>query len=132
MPYTKDWRAYPPAFVQLIEAAALRRVEIPCEDAKKAKSLEAKLHAFFGVLHRSAARDPAVLPLDNLSRRVMIKAKGNILVAIPRDQEPDNLLILSALAGANGTTSGDLAGVEVSPEMKELFAKSLTNANIDI
>lgn len=132
MTYAQDWRSFPPAFTELIEAAAVRKVEIPCVDAKKAKSLESKLHAFFGVLHRAAAKDPSVVPLDNLSRKVQIKAKGSVLVCIPRDQEPDNLLILDALRGANGTSASDLAGVEVSPEMKKYFEGVLTNENLPI
>lgn len=124
MSHAKDWRAYPPAFVQLVETAALRQVTIPCESERKATSLVAKLHAFFGVLHRTAANDPAMLPLDNLSRKVQVKREGTLVMCRPRDMEEDNQLVLAALGQAPQTTlEGD---VPMSAEMRELMAKTLT------
>ena len=52
MSYSKDWRSYPPSFKQLIEAAALRRVVVPCGTPEKARSMKNRLHSFFGVLRR--------------------------------------------------------------------------------
>ena len=126
MSYTKDYRAYPPAFLTLLEAASIREVTIPCADEKDAKRLEGRLHAFFGVLHRSAKSDPAVIPLDNLCRQIKVKASGSSLVAMPRDMEQDNRLILTAL----GVPSivAEAGGAPMSPEMREMFAKGLTTA----
>lgn len=125
MSYTKDPRGYPPAFEALVRAAAIREVRIPCLDAKDAKRMEGRLHAYFGVLHRSVAKDKSYLELDNLSRRVKIKAVGAELVAIPRDMEADNSLILAAL-GQPSPMAGDATGAVLSPEMAEMFAKALT------
>lgn len=124
MTYTKDPRGYPPAFTNLIEAACLREVRIPCESPAAAKSLEGRLHAFFGVLHRSAARDPEYLPLDNMARKVKVKAVESELVAIPRDLEPVNALILAALGNQPPAKEADIP--VMSAEMAEMFAKSLT------
>jgi hypothetical protein len=127
MSYTKDWRAYPPAFVTLIEAAHLREVRVPCADSRDAKRLEGRLHAFFGVLHRSADKsgaEPEIKTLDNIARQIKIKAVGLELVAIPRDMEQDNQLILAALGSPPPQQSADLASM--SPEMREMFAKTLT------
>lgn len=124
MTYTKDPRGYPPAFISLVEAACLREVRIPCADARDAKRLEGRLHAFFGVLHRTVAKDPSLLPLDNMARRVKVKAVDSVLVAIPRDLEPDNALILAALSNTPTQTGEALA--PMSAEMAEMFAQSLT------
>lgn len=125
MTYTKDPRGYPPAFNQLIETAVLREVRIPCADPRDAKRLEGRLHAYFGVLHRTAAKDPSYVTLDNMARKVKIKAVDSTLVAIPRDMEPDNALIMSAL-GASPPT-GETSAPSMSPEMAEMFAKALTS-----
>jgi len=125
MTYARDWRSYPPSFNALIERAALQEVRIPCKDAKDAKRLEGKLHAYFGVLHKSVIKDLELIPLDNLSRRVRVKAEGDVLVAMPRDQEPDNELILRALAQTSSSAT-DKGDVPMSPVMRELFAKTLT------
>lgn len=124
MSYTKDPRGYPPAFINLVETAVLREVRIPCASPADAKRLEGRLHAFFGVLHRTAAKDPAYLPLDNMARKVKVKAVESELVAIPRDMEPDNALILAALGATLPTKEAD--AVPMSAEMAEMFAKSLT------
>jgi hypothetical protein len=124
MTYTRDPRGYPPAFIELVHAACLREVRIPCADEQDAKRLEGRLHAFFGTLHKAAAREPEYLALDNSCRRVKVKAVGRYLVAIPRDLEPDNMLIMAALDTAQPTpASGD---VSMSPEMAKLFAQALT------
>lgn len=124
MSYTKDPRGYPPAFINLVETAVLREVRIPCASPADAKRLEGRLHAFFGVLHRTSVKDPSYLPLDNMARKVKIKAVESALVAIPRDMEPDNALILAALgASLPMKEAGD---APMSAEMAELFAKSLT------
>ena len=125
MSYTKDPRGYPPAFTNLIEAAHVREVRIPCASPADAKRMEGRLHAFFGVLHRTAAKDPSYLPLDNMARKVKIKAVESTLVAIPRDMEPDNALILAALGQT--PTVGDASTPAMSAEMAEMFAKSLTS-----
>lgn len=122
MSYTRDHRSYPPAFIKLIETAAVREVRIPCVDLKDAKRLEGRLHAFVGVLHKAALKDPEIVALDACSRRVQIKAIGSELVAIPRDLEPDNQLILASL----GTPGEKPADVPMSAEMREMFAKGLT------
>ena len=127
MSYTKDYRAYPPAFITLVETAALREVRIPCTSPADAKRLEGRLHAFFGVLHRSAAKDPELVSIDNLARQVKIKAVESELVAIPRDLEGDNKLILGALGSPTGTARASEA--PMSPEMRELFVKTLTPQN---
>lgn len=124
MTYTKDPRGYPPAFTQLVETACLREVRIPCTDARDAKRLEGRLHAYFGVLHRTAAKDPSFIPLDNMARKVKVKAVDSTLVAIPRDMEPDNALILAALG--NVPPTGETSAPSMSPEMAEMFAKALT------
>jgi hypothetical protein len=126
MSYTKDWRAYPPAFTSLVEAAALKEVRIPCKDHADAKRLEGRLHAFFGVLHRGAARpspDEGLRELDNLSRQVKVKAIGNDLVAMPRDMEADNVNILAALGQT--PTDAKPEDVPMSAEMVKMFAKGL-------
>lgn len=126
MSYTKDWRAYPPAFTSLVEAAATREVRIPMGDYKSAKRLEGRLHAFFGVLHREGARlgsDEQVKTLDNLSRQVKIKAVDCDLVAMPRDMEADNKIILAALGQA--AVGQSVSEVPMSTEMRELFGKGL-------
>lgn len=124
MSYTKDPRGYPPAFINLVETAVLREVRIPCASPADAKRLEGRLHAFFGVLHRTAAKDPSYLPLDNMARKVKIKAVESTLVAIPRDMEPDNALILAALG--TSLPMKEAGDAPMSAEMAELFAKSLT------
>jgi hypothetical protein len=124
MSYTKDYRAYPPAFITLIETAHLREVRVPCASEKDAKRLEGRLHAFFGVLHRNAAANPEIIPLDNLCRQIKVKAVGTELVAIPRDMEQDNILVLAALGSSPGTIGA--GEIPMSPEMRELFAKGLT------
>lgn len=126
MTYSRDWRSYPPAFVSLIEAASLREVIIPCASERDAKRLEGKLHAFFGVLHRGVEKRPETLSIDNLSRRVQIKAVGSNLLARPRDLEPDNALILAALAQA-GTP--ELDNINVPPEIMKLMVQPLTPTN---
>ena len=125
MTYAKDWRSYPPMFVNLIEQASLRTVEIPCADEKDAKRLEGKLHAFFGALHRNALKDKELVPLDNSSRRVRVKAQGSILFAGPRDTEPDNQLIAQALGLSPATNNA--GEVPMSAELRELMAQSLTS-----
>lgn len=124
MTYTRDPRGYPPAFTNLVEAACLREVRIPCASFKEAKALEGRLHAFFGVLHRAAAKDPEYLTLDNMARKVKVKAVEHELVAIPRDLEPVNALILAALGNQSPADSAGVA--PMSAEMAEMFAKSLT------
>ncbi len=124
MSYTKDPRGYPPAFVNLVETAVLREVRIPCSTPADAKRLEGRLHAFFGVLHRTAAKDPSYLPLDNMARKVKVKAVNSTLVAIPRDMEPDNALILAALG--QSAPAGESSSAPMSAEMAEMFSKSLT------
>lgn len=123
MTYPRDWRSFPPAFVSLIEQAAVRRVEVPCMSDKDAKRLEGRLHAFLGSLHRAAAKDKECIPLDNLARKVKVKAEGAILAASPRDTEPDNLLILQAL-GAGQTQAEE---VPMSAEMRKMFDQGLTS-----
>lgn len=123
MSYTRDHRSYPPAFITLIESACVRRVEIPCVDAKDAKRLEGRLHAFVGVLHKAVIKHPEIMELDAMSRRVKIKAEGSALVALPRDLEADNQLILGAL----GQPSHAAEPVPMSAEMREMFAKGLTS-----
>lgn len=124
MSYTKDPRGYPPAFINLVETAVLREVRIPCASPADAKRLEGRIHAFFGVLHRTAAKDQSYLPLDNMARKVKIKAVESTLVAIPRDMEPDNALILAALG--TSLPMKEAGDAPMSAEMAELFAKSLT------
>ena len=124
MSYSKDWRAYPPAFEELVRRAAVGRVEISFPDPAAALRIVNKLHAYFGVLHRSALKQLELAELDALSRRVQIKAIGASLVAIPRDLDPDNLAILK---GLEALPSAPLADVPMSTEMREMFAKSLTN-----
>jgi|GEM_PF-4912601 len=123
MTYSRDWRSYPPAFVSLIEAASLREVTIPCASERDAKRLEGKLHAFFGVLHRGVGKHPETLSIDNLSRKVQIKAVGSNLLARPRDLEPDNALILVALAQAGAP---ELDNISVPPEIMKLMVQTLT------
>jgi hypothetical protein len=122
--YTKDPRGYPPAFRSLIEAAHLREVRIPCANPADAKRLEGRLHAYFGVLHRTAAKDHEYLPLDNMARQIKIKAVDSTLVAIPRDLEPDNAMILAALGSQPPMPHAGEA--PMSAEMAEMFHKSLT------
>lgn len=122
MTYTRDHRSYPPAFITLIETASVRPVHIPCADAKDAKRLEGRLHAFIGVLHKAAIKDTEIRDLDAMSRRVKIKAEGSTLVAIPRDLEPDNQLILGAL----GAPVKEDESVPMSAELREMFDKGLT------
>lgn len=122
MSYPKDPRGYPPAFIALVETAALREVRIPMSSPTEAKRMEGRLHAFFGALHRAVVKDPSYIPVDNLSRQIRIKAVGSELVATPRDLEPDNALILAAIAG----TSTQASDVSMSAEMAEMFAKTLT------
>ena len=121
MSYSKDWRSFPPAFADLIEAGSTRQILVPCADAKDAKRLEGKLHAYFGVLHRSAVKNPEAIPLDNLSRRVRIKAVGAELLVGPRDSEPDNLRILAAL-GKEHTPDG----VPMSADMQALISPDVS------
>lgn len=122
MTYTRDHRSYPPAFIALIEAASVRPVSVPCVDAKDAKRLEGRLHAFVGVLHKAALKDAEIRDLDAMSRRVKIKAIGSTLEAIPRDLEPDNQLILGAL----GLAPKEDESIPMSAEMREMFSKGLT------
>jgi len=124
MTHTKDPRGYPSAFATLVEAAHIREVRIPCDTPLDAKRLEGRLHAYFGVLHRTAERDPTYLVLDNMARKVKVKAVGNVLVAIPRDLEPVNAQILAALG--QSPAGGDASSPPMSAEMAEMFAKSLT------
>ena len=131
MSYTKDPRGYPPAFEELIRAASLRKVVIPCADARDAKRLEGRLHAYFGVLHRAVDKDKSYIELDNISRRVKIKAVESELIAIPRDMEADNGLILAAL-GAQPLPTGEDAVPVLSPEMAKMFAKVLTTEKIGL
>lgn len=131
MSHAKDWRSFPPAFVRLLREASVREVRITLPDAKEAKRMEGKLHAFVGLLHRAEARakdDAELTELDNLSRRVQIKAKANVLVCVPRELEPDNLLVEAALDAALGVMPAPtLDGVKMSSEMQEMFNKTLTN-----
>jgi hypothetical protein len=127
MSYTKDPRGYPPAFINLIEAAHVREVHIPCASPADAKRMEGRLHAFFGVLHRTVLKDPSYLTLDNMARKVKIKAVDSTLVAIPRDMEPDNALILAALG--QSPTVAVSSEAPMSAEMAKMFAESLTSQN---
>ena len=127
MTYAKDWRSYPPEFSNLVRTAALRKVEIPCADARAAKALEGRLHAFCGTLHRQALKDLTIVELDNLARRVQFKAKAGVLICLPRDLEPDNLLIKNALKDLPPDPLGDMSGIEISPEMREMLRQRLTN-----
>lgn len=125
MTYTRDPRSYPPAFITLMQVGSVRRVEIPCADQKDAKRLEGRIHAFVGVLHKSGVKDPEMKILSDQARRVQIKAVNGVLVALPRDLEPDNQLILSALGRAPSSGAGD-ESVPMSAEMREMFNKGLT------
>lgn len=125
MSYTKDPRGYPPAFEALIKTAHLREVRIPCASPADAKRLEGRIHAYFGVLHRTCLKDPSYLPLDNMCRQIKIKAVDSELVAIPRDLEPDNALIFAAL-GQSGAMP-EAGPAPMSAEMAEMFAQSLTS-----
>lgn len=122
MTYPRDWRSFPPAFIALVEQSAVRRIEVPCDSDKDAKRLEGRLHAFFGALHRAAIKDKECIPLDNMARKVKVKAEGAILAASPRDTEPDNLRILQVLSG----TQTQAEEVPMSAEMREMFTQRLT------
>ena len=121
-----DYRSYPPAFITLIERASVASVEIECCSEGKAKSLQGRLHQFIGVLHRNAAADKNLLQLDSMSRRVKIMTSGTKLLAIPRDEEEDNLIVLKGLLSNSSTPSPELTTGNMSPEMAEMFAQALT------
>lgn len=124
----RDWRSYPPSFATLVEEASLRPIRIQCGTEGKAKSLVGRLQQFVGVLHKNASLDKELLPLDAKARRVKITFSGTELVAIPRDLEEDNLLILRGLGQAPLETKGAEGGETVmSPEMRKMFDEALTN-----
>ena len=127
----RDYRSYPSAYLTLIERAAFETVEISCASFAAARSLEARLHQFFGILHRSALKMPEVHAVDALSRKVQIKAREDgVVVCRPRDMVPDQGLILAALglanAGSLDAPKGEGEGVPMSRAMREMFGETLT------
>jgi hypothetical protein len=100
MPKSKNYQSYPEAFRDLVRAAAIKPIRIPCDSVKAAEKLRGYVYGFFAAL-KVAAHDKdtpeEIRLLYNQSTKVKVTFEDSELVAMPRDMDPIALQIAAAL-----------------------------------